>query len=69
VAQEEIEIQISAEGKVTVTTKGIKGYRCLDFADLFAQIVGREDSRKLTSEYYEPEAEVRQQQQVHQRYQ
>jgi hypothetical protein len=56
--QEELEIEIDAAGKVTIRTKGIKGEACLDYADLFAQILGREESRQLTHEYYE-EAEVK----------
>ena len=54
-AKEEIEIEISPSGKVTARTIGIKGSRCLDVAELLAQIVGREESRELTSEYYETE--------------
>jgi hypothetical protein len=54
-AREEIEIEISPSGKVTARTIGIKGPRCLDVAELLAQIVGREESRELTSEYYEAE--------------
>ncbi|HLJ96474.1 MAG TPA: DUF2997 domain-containing protein [Gemmataceae bacterium] len=52
-AREEFEIEISSSGKVTVRTVGIKGPACLDFADLFAQIIGKEESRELTHEYYE----------------
>ena len=37
---EEIEIEISADGKVVVRTVGIKGPRCLDVAEAIAQIVG-----------------------------
>jgi len=62
-AKEEIEIEISPSGKVTARTIGIKGARCLDIADLLARIVGREESRTLTSEYYE--AEERVQDQIH----
>jgi hypothetical protein len=58
VAQEELEIEISAQGKVTIRTKGIKGSRCLDVAELFARIVGQEESRELTSEYYEVPVET-----------
>jgi hypothetical protein len=50
---EQIEIEISADGKVIVRTMGIKGPRCLDVAEAIAQIVGREESRQLTEEYYE----------------
>ena len=57
-AQEELEIEIDPTGKVTIRTKGIKGEACLDYTDLLARLVGREESRQLTPEYYE-EAEVK----------
>ncbi len=66
-AQEEIEIQIDPSGKVTVKTIGIKGARCLDYAEFIAQLVGREESRQLTSEYYEGDGQVRRQVDVKQR--
>jgi hypothetical protein len=50
---EEIEIEIGADGKVVVRTLGIKGPRCLGVAEAIAQIIGREESRKLTGEYFE----------------
>jgi hypothetical protein len=50
---EELEIEIGADGKVTVRTIGIKGPRCVDIAEAIAQIIGREESRQLTDEYYE----------------
>jgi hypothetical protein len=52
-AQEELEIEIDPAGKVTVRTKGIKGPACMDYADLLARIVGREEHREKTAEYYE----------------
>jgi hypothetical protein len=52
-AQEELEIEIDATGKVTMRTKGIKGPACMKWADLLAQIVGREESRHKTNEFYE----------------
>jgi hypothetical protein len=67
VTHEEFEIEISPQGKVTVRTKGIKGPKCLDYAELFAQIIGREESRTLTNEYYEQSVEVQQRTQVQQR--
>jgi hypothetical protein len=57
-AQEELEIEISASGKVTVRTIGIKGPRCLDVAGFLAQIIGREESRDLTREYHESQGRV-----------
>jgi hypothetical protein len=50
---EEVEIEIAADGKVTVRTIGIKGPRCLDVAEAIALLIGREESRHLTEEYYE----------------
>ena len=40
-------------------TKGIKGEACMDVADLLARIVGQEQSRSKTSEYYETQVEVK----------
>jgi hypothetical protein len=53
VDHEEIEIEIAADGKVTVRTIGIKGPRCVDVAAAIAQLIGREESQRLTEEYYE----------------
>ena len=50
---EELEIEIDSTGKVTMRTKGIKGESCMHYADLLAQIVGREESREKTNEFYE----------------
>jgi hypothetical protein len=55
---EELEIEIGADGKVTVRTIGIKGTRCLDIAEAVARIVGREESRQLTEEYYENDLQI-----------
>jgi len=63
-AKEELEIEITAEGKVTIKTIGIKGSRCIDVTEMLARIVGREEHRELTAEYYETEGHVEQHQQV-----
>lgn len=55
----EFEITIAKNGKVTVEVKGVGGPRCLKFADMIQEIVGREDQRRLTAEYYAPEPNVR----------
>jgi len=52
---------------VTVRTIGIKGARCLDVSEFLAQIVGRVESRELTSEYYEATGQVQRQVDVKQR--
>ncbi len=56
---EELEIEISPDGKVTMRTRGMKGPVCMDYADLIAQIIGREESRQKTSEYYEIPAQAK----------
>ncbi|MBM4091407.1 MAG: DUF2997 domain-containing protein [Planctomycetes bacterium] len=66
-AKEELEIEIGPSGKVTARTIGVKGPRCLELADLLARIVGREESRTLTNEYYETEQHVQDATQVRQR--
>jgi hypothetical protein len=66
-AKEELEIEIGPSGKVTARTIGIKGPRCLDLADLLARIVGREESRQMTHEYYEAAEQVQDHIQVKQR--
>ena len=51
---------------VVVSTKGVKGAQCLKYTEFIQELVGREESRTLTSEYYEPEGKVRiSQQQKH----
>lgn len=67
-AREELDIEISPSGKVTVRTVGIKGPHCLDLADFLAKIVGREESRQLTSEYYEAAEQVEDRVNVKQRW-
>jgi hypothetical protein len=54
-AHEELEIEISPTGKVTVRTIGFKGPRCVDAGEMVARIIGTIDSSQLTSEYYEAE--------------
>jgi len=41
---------------VKVLVKGVSGQQCLSYADLLAEIIGRENSRELTAEYYKQQA-------------
>jgi hypothetical protein len=66
-AKEELEIEIGPDGKVTVRTIGIKGPQCVDVAEVIARIVGQEESRRLTSEYYESATEVQRHVNIHRR--
>ena len=52
-AAQELEIEIAPDGKVTMRTHGIKGPACMDWADVLTQIVGREEFREKTPEFYE----------------
>ena len=55
----EFEITITRAGKVKVHIKGVQGQRCVEMAALIDEIVGREDERKLTSDFYAAEGKVR----------
>ena len=65
--QEELEIEIDAQGHVTVHTKGYKGNSCLKIAEELTRILGREESRQLTNEYYETEQTTQTHIDVHRR--
>lgn len=52
-AEEELEIEINPQGQVTVRTKGVKGPACMQYADLLVPIIGQEQSRAKTPEFYE----------------
>jgi hypothetical protein len=55
----EFDITISRTGKVKVHVKGVKGQRCIEMAEWLKEIVGREDERQLTADYYEQPGAVR----------
>ncbi|MEE8121263.1 MAG: DUF2997 domain-containing protein [Anaerolineales bacterium] len=55
----EFEITISKTGKVKVHVKGVKGQKCIEMADLLKEIVGSEEDRELTADYYAPDVKVK----------
>lgn len=56
----EFDIRIGKDGTVTVRVTGVSGERCLELSDMLREIIGREQSRELTSEFYGPgEGKVR----------
>ena len=57
--QREFDITIGPDGEVEVLVKGYKGKRCLEIVKLFAEVVGEVKSEQRTSEFYEPEEQVR----------
>ena len=54
-AEQELEITISPEGKVTVETKGLKGSDCLKYANMLVELLGKQESLEKTTEFYETE--------------
>ena len=57
--QREFEITIAPDGSVEVHVKGYKGKSCLEAMKIFEQVVGEMKSRRETSEFYEPDEQVR----------
>ena len=57
--KQEIVIEISPDGKVKMTTHGLKGTDCLDELKPLEQSLGKVTQRKNTSEYYEKSANAR----------
>ncbi len=58
-AQREFDITIAPNGEVKVHIQGFKGKSCLEVVKLFEKMVGELKSQQQTSEFYEPEEEVR----------
>ena len=55
----EFDVSIGADGKVKVKVKGVSGEECVKLTDMIRDIVGKEDSRAKTAEYYGPGGSVR----------
>jgi len=57
--QREFDITIGADGNVELHVKGFKGKGCLEAMKMFEKIVGELQSQRETSEFYEPDEQVR----------
>lgn len=57
--QRDFDITIGPDGSVELHVQGYKGKGCLEAMKMFEQIVGELKSQQQTSEFYEPEEEVR----------
>ena len=57
--REELEIEISRDGEVTIRVKGLKGKKCLKYMDVFKEVVGEVKGATRTSEFYEPEPKAK----------
>ena len=54
----ELDINIAPDGTLKLDIKGVKGKACLDTTELFKKLVGPEQKRKLTTEYYETDTHI-----------
>ena len=61
----QFDISISRDGKVSIKVHGVSGKECTKLTDMLRDIVGKEEQRRLTSEYYGSPGEVRMDSQVH----
>jgi hypothetical protein len=57
--QREFDITIGPGGEVELHVTGYKGKSCLEAVKLFEQIVGELKAQQETSEFYEPDEQVR----------
>ena len=57
--QREFDITIGPDGSVELHVQGYKGRSCLEAPKLFEQIVGDLKTQRETSEFYEPDEQVR----------
>jgi hypothetical protein len=57
--QREFDITIGPDGSVELNVKGFKGKGCLEAMKMFEGIVGELKSQRETSEFYEPDEQVR----------
>jgi hypothetical protein len=55
----EFDITIGKDGQVRVKVHGSAGEECMKLSDMIRDIIGREESRELTSEYYGAPGRVR----------
>jgi hypothetical protein len=55
----EFDIRIDKDGQVRVKVHGSSGEECMKLSDMIRDIIGREESRELTSEYYGTPGRVR----------
>ncbi len=55
----QFDITIEKDGNIRVKVSGASGAECLELTDMLRDIVGREQSRELTPEYYAPDGSVR----------
>jgi hypothetical protein len=48
----QFDITIGKDGQIKIKVHGVSGKECLKVTDMLREIVGKENERKLTNEYY-----------------
>ena len=54
----ELEVEISPDGEVSFTVKGLKGHGCMDLAKQLEEALGEVQEQTRTPEYYETQQVV-----------
>jgi hypothetical protein len=54
----EYNIEIGRDGRVRVEVNGSQGSQCMDLADMIRDIIGHEESRQKTAEFYSSDGSV-----------
>lgn len=55
---EELDITISADGKISIHVKGVKGPACTDLTKALEAALGDVTEKSLTAEYYEQPPDI-----------
>ena len=55
---DELEIEIGPTGEVRVITHGVKGKRCLEYLEIFEQLLGQVEEKQTTPEFNQIETQV-----------
>jgi len=56
---QEIIVEISDDGVISIETRGFKGKSCVDEAKFIKDVLGTELSRKLTTAYFDREQGIK----------
>lgn len=56
--QEELTIRIDPAGKVRVEVKGLPGAACMEYVELFRQVLGPVEQQETTAEFYQAEVQT-----------
>ena len=55
----EIIIDVSADGEISIETKGFSGKSCLEESQFIKDLLGKEKSQQLTPAYYQGKQKIK----------